>query len=121
MNPFDLEKALAGHPVVTRDGQKIVEIHCFKNGNDPVAAILEGNECLFYKKNGRYLHYEETEYDLFMATTKKTYYQNLYRYDNGTYGTGCLYETREMAEKQSQDIPSGIIKLVKTIEIEIEE
>jgi hypothetical protein len=31
MKPFDLEKALAGQPVVTRDGRKVLELHLYKN------------------------------------------------------------------------------------------
>src|SRR5882757_8341979 len=31
MKPFDLKAALAGDPVVTRDGRKVLGIHQFKN------------------------------------------------------------------------------------------
>ena len=31
MKPFDLKAALAGEPVVTRDGRKVLSVHQFKN------------------------------------------------------------------------------------------
>ncbi len=42
--PFNLEAALAGEPVETRDGRKVTEIHHFKThrGGGPVLAVVDG-------------------------------------------------------------------------------
>lgn len=48
MKPFDLEKALNGAPVVTRDGRDVEGLHLFKdrmeltNLADPKAVLLGG-------------------------------------------------------------------------------
>ncbi len=76
MKPFNLEKALAGEPVVTRDGRKVIEIYCFdfngKNIATPVVAYIEQADALeCFDKNGKWLDYRESDEDLFMAPKKK--------------------------------------------------
>jgi len=45
LKPFDIEKAKAGHPVVTREGQSVRTI-CFdmKNTNYPIVALISDGE-----------------------------------------------------------------------------
>lgn len=60
MKPFDLDLALAGHPLCTRNGKEVVEFYCFKNispiEDEPVfAAIKDENgdiEILQFSLNG---------------------------------------------------------------------
>jgi tellurite resistance-related uncharacterized protein len=70
MKPFNLQKALAGEPVVTRDGNKVTEIHNFstRHGEMTVFAIIEG--CfLTFNNNGKHYSSEfvDSNFDLFMA------------------------------------------------------
>ena len=69
MKPFNLEEALAGKPVVTRNGRKVLQLIKFN---------MESEYCLFvnvegiiekYKIDGSYGLYDSFEYpeDLFMA------------------------------------------------------
>lgn len=51
MKPFNLKKALAGHPLVTRDGQAVKSI--IKNGLPvPLSATLTSGDTYFYKDDG---------------------------------------------------------------------
>lgn len=72
LQPFDLEKALAGHPIVMRNSEKARII----------GHIQETNECFVYMEdrkgwavvalNGQYSRVgEESEFDLFMAPPEK--------------------------------------------------
>ena len=87
MKPFNLEKALAGDPVVTRDGIPVTEIVRF-NGlphDRRLYGIINGGLVSFLD-NGRFSVYEfsETKYDLFMAPkiVKKSGWINIY-HDGG--------------------------------------
>ena len=66
---FDLEKALAGEPVVTRDGREVKDLHLFTSVQTyyPVVGIIEGR-ILSFSKEGKYLtNRSESDKDLFMA------------------------------------------------------
>lgn len=68
-SPFNLEKALQGAPVVTRDGRKVLAIHKFDvDVEQPLIAILYGkNDAYAYNLDGRYKVINENhENDLFM-------------------------------------------------------
>jgi len=70
MKKFNLEKALAGKPVVTRNGKKITELHLFKSAEliQPLYGIIEGDEdVLAWTRNGIYNPTKDTFWDLFMA------------------------------------------------------
>ncbi len=90
MKPFDLEKAKAGAPVVTRDGRK-ARIVCFdiKNEDYPIGVVLEdrkGGEYLgCFTNQGRYNanDLEQNVSDLFMAPVKTKYYIGIYRDEHG--------------------------------------
>lgn len=41
MKPFDLQKALAGAPVVTRDGNKVLQLHRFTDVTGPYQMLGE--------------------------------------------------------------------------------
>ena len=80
MKPFDLEKALAGAPVVTRDGREVTQLHLFdlKEHGYPLHGVINGKEggqsveCFI--ENGKWRRSGESEFDLFMKTEKKVGY-----------------------------------------------
>lgn len=59
MQPFELNKALSGTPVVTREGHKVIEIGLVKsNIKTPVYAVVDYGDrhnILAYDKDGYYL------------------------------------------------------------------
>lgn len=78
MKPFDLEAALRGEKVVTRDGRKVIEIHCFnakkvacvvvsieEDGDEYVHVVYTNVDGFFYTDH------DPHDDDLFMSPTKK--------------------------------------------------
>lgn len=74
MKPFNLEQALKGKPVVTRDGRKVIKVEIYETPKDyPVRALIaqhNGKPCAWwaFSKDGMFnANRVETEVDLFMA------------------------------------------------------
>ena len=66
LKPFDLEKALAGEPVVTRQGEEVTQLTLFKtNSIYTLAGVVDG-ELLRFTPSGEYLRNEPHYLDLFM-------------------------------------------------------
>jgi len=120
MKPFNLEEALAGKPVVMRNGDKIKAVYLIKEFvKQPLLVIPdyedEGDPSQFMGEDGSFnLSGKESEWDLFMYEEPKTYYTNIYYSSTGKPYTGAqLFVSQEEAEE-------GIIKnsdYFKTIEI----
>lgn len=81
MKLFNLEKALAGEPVITRDGRE-AEIGSHKEGADLqlVGWILIGDQwrSTAWRADGRSVAFTPAEHDLFMAPQKKTMWIRCY-------------------------------------------
>lgn len=89
MKKFNLKEALAGKPVVTRSGRKVVDLHCFKAVQVTYPLFFQlrdGNSIFTAKENGSYCN-SESKLDLFMAAEQKTGYANLYK--DGELGLLC--------------------------------
>lgn len=121
LKPFDLEKALAGDPVITRDGNRVLELHLFKSLklNDNLLVVIDDNsyKTLSYYPNGKFRLERNSCEDLFMAHQSKTFWVNVY----GNFITNCiwlgsLYSSEDDAKHYSileQDY-------IKTMQINIE-
>lgn len=68
MKPFNLEAALAGAKVVTRDGSEVTQLVLFNidNACDVLYGVLE-SDVHSWLIDGRYFHSEKDKNDLFMA------------------------------------------------------
>lgn len=78
MKPFDLEAALAGAPVVTRDGIPVTQLTQFDiNDGEPLRGVRRGR-VLSFQKDGRYTSSGDSNDDLFMAPVKRVVWVNLY-------------------------------------------
>lgn len=80
MKAFDLQKALAGAPVVTKRGIRVLRVAHLPEavGYTRVIAVLEGvsgNNVQAYNEEG---HVGSGTFDLFMAPVEKTLWFNLY-------------------------------------------
>ena len=119
MKPFDLEKAIAGHPLVTRDGRKVLDFHYFKAAEIefPIYALLEKGVVESYKINGMNLQESASHYDLLLAPLKKTYWVNVYRYGSEIQMGGSVYD----CEQKANDANDNSREKLKTISFEIEE
>jgi hypothetical protein len=77
LKPFNLKRALAGDPVVTRGGKKVLEIYCFKTKQPEQPILVDiGDEYIrHYSLNGAYYHNGPIDKDdLFMAPIEKEYW-----------------------------------------------
>lgn len=119
MKPFNLQKAIDGKPIVTRDGKKVLDFHYFKNCVQyrQCVVVIEGNSGSLseYDCNGRFLRNEESNFDLFMYEAPKTYYVNVYKSKHENIGLGGMYNSKEEALELSHKDGTYI----KTIEITI--
>lgn len=121
--PFDLEKAKAGHPVVTREGRK-ARIVCTDFNNSDEFSILslisrdDGYEVPnFSYKDGKSAISDD--HDLLMAPVKKTYhiiiYKDMYQY----FSTG-LFDSLKIVNEIEENLDEKF-EFVKTISFELEE
>lgn len=132
MKKFNLEEALQGKPVVTRDGRKVSQLVHFKDVYEEysVYAVLAG-ELEKYTKEGKFLESASGphSYDLFMESAKREGWVNIY--DTGLAGTNrvnlqiggittvhsseCVYRTHDTA------VAGAEAGLIATVRIEWEE
>ena len=111
--PFDLEKAKAGEPVMTRDGCK-ARVICFdcEVVDFPLVALVtdpeSGTETLeTYRADGCYtIAMAVTDPDLVMAPVKKEGWMNIYSHDGGVFASvrgGPIFATKELADENTND------------------
>ena len=101
MKAFNLKEYLKNpsRRVVTRDG-RAVKIYCTDYVDGPIIAKIEDDVFSHsFREDGRYVDYEETDYDLFFAPEKYERYINIYRDTTGVSSGAVLYDSREDAEK----------------------
>lgn len=97
MKPFDLQKALAGDPVVTRDGRKVTEVVHMKTAreNESIVFVASGL-CYATHLNGIIDTFDSAN-DLFMAPkiVKKEGWINIYK---DSYSANRIYPSKEEAD-----------------------
>ena len=97
--------------MVTRDGRNVTQLIQFlDSGVFCLAGIVEGGEEIStFTVNGSFLHdVYPSDYDLFMATEKRTGYINIYPEDDPkaegvTTGVGCKTGTGIFDDQQRAD------------------
>lgn len=120
LKPFDINLAISGAKVVTRDGRKVKFVAYLPNDltRYPVIAIIEGKDAVdVYSVGGSWhgadLHPEPE--DLFLAVDTVTIYVNLYSLPKGIW---IGYPTAEEAQNASLE---GAIATAILVEIEYKE
>lgn len=120
--PFDLEKALSGAKVVTRDGRLITDWHYFKNTNEtyPIYFVHKDTieTCMI---DGTFNHNSKSSLDLLLEIECKSFYMNVYEGEAGGIFGGHIYSTKESCEKQKSSEVGGHSKHLKTVEINLEQ
>lgn len=117
MKPFNLERALAGDPVVTRDGQKVAEIaHLPSSGGKKTVVYARNNGYRWVTTQGKSLSIDaESDDDLFMAPKQVTVTRWVNLYDYGLVSDGHL--TEEEAIKGRTDNSGRLVPYAATIKI----
>ena len=128
MKPFDLEKALAGAPVVTRIGKEVTQVVFFNASTTfPVRAVIDGTIYSYTTAGARFGGVNDL--DLFMAPVKKVAYINVYRPNHDstdstdrTQGLGVVLGTKIHATKEAANAnASGAPPRIALATLEYEE
>lgn len=121
MKKFDLEKAKAGAPIMTKNGRKARIIGERKHPEYPLVVAVrdkdETEEVYLYTTVGRSYIHKKSEEDLLMAPIVHKKYANLYLMVECFYDFGRVYDSKDDALRDIRDD----VKYIKTIEIEWEE
>ena len=119
MKPFNLEEALAGEPVVCRNGWEVTEIVYMPTviGQRKLFAVSHGT-LKAYDRDGKHTSLtDDHELDLFMAPESKFIFINLWQqlHENGNYFTTVF--TRE--DRADMEIENNFrqLKHIKKIKI----
>ena len=94
--PFDIEKAMNGSDICTRDGRN-ARILCFDaKGDRPIVALIDQNGLsddypYKYYTNGFFYDNTISDIDLMIVQSIKTGYVNLYK--NNSDNDDCIYNT----------------------------
>jgi hypothetical protein len=127
MKPFNLQEALAGKPVVTRDGRDVSQITLFTHVDTwCVVAVVENFDTVsLYTQNGRYTMFEDRPLDLFMKSTKHQRFVNVWPdpygiqpTNDGEVGLGnFLWNSQEEADTAANDYTrqTGIKRLTTAV------
>lgn len=98
MKPFNLELALAGCTVITRNRKIVTEIHHLPTACDDDDEIVFVADGIIYTATiaGRYLNPDsDSDQDLFMATVKKKVWISIaHQKLDGGLATSHCYDTR---------------------------
>ena len=101
MKPFNLERALKGDAVVTRNGLSVTQLHLFDTKNEFCLFGVVGGTVIAYTKDGfRDAVGLTSPLDLFMATKKKEYWVALCKKDAHIYAivANSGLDLQQMAE-----------------------
>ena len=104
MKPFDLDKALAGSRVVTKEGKEVKNIALFKDLTEDefrVVGVVGGEMCR-WTEDGVGV-YEDDRFDLHLATEKCEGRANVYREQTGKIEFGSkIYKNVTDAENSGK-------------------
>ena len=111
--PFNLEEALNGAKVVTRDGREVRQLTKFEGlDNYSLVGVLGGKLTTWTKQGEYYQSEEESHADLFLAVEPQSIWVNVLKI-NGQIGLGAIGYTKEEAKMKNIHMD----KYIKTIEI----
>jgi hypothetical protein len=117
MEKFNLERALAGDPVITRNGKEVTQLAKFNIQRDKQCLIgVLNHELERWTVDGNYFLSEtESEQDLFMKPKENAIWINVYKKKDGfLYTTGVDYINEESAKASIDKI--GYLKTIKIVE-----
>ena len=112
LEKFDLQKALNGAKVVTRNGIEVKQLHKFITIDKMKLYGVVEKEVNCWNKEGRYQCPDMPEFDLFLAVEPQSIWVNVLKI-NGQIGLGAIGYTKEEAINNNYHTD----KYIKTIEI----
>lgn len=120
MKPFDLEKAKAGHKLVTRDGREVLDFYCFDLASPDCVwvcyAVIDG-DVQGFDRDGYFNRCGESSLDLMLASTKRKGFVNVYVSSDPIYAG--VFDTEKEAQREADR--HGRSAVVTAVPIEWEE
>jgi hypothetical protein len=102
MREFNIEEALAGHPVQTRDGRPVAQLVKFDFSFGPVrlAGVIDDHRVGVWLADGLDCTFGNSQSDLLMAPVKKTGWVARFRYGHcsDSYVDGVIYGSEEVVK-----------------------
>lgn len=114
LQEFNLEKALAGDPVVTRDGREVTQLHLFRAKDEeyPLIGVVD-KQVEAFTDEGRYLNRGRNRKDLFMAPKKLQGYVVLYKdHDLLISRTFAYSDSTELVAEFIRSIPYKVVAII---------
>jgi hypothetical protein len=103
MKKFNLEEALAGAPVVTRDGREVSQLTLFDCLSVYRLYGVVGGLVMEWTKEGRHdIRYDKHQRDLFMKPKKVERWINIYTSPTDYRWSGNLYLSEEEAAEANR-------------------
>jgi hypothetical protein len=118
MEKFNLERALAGEPVITRDGREVTRLVKFEADREgyPLMGVLDEN-VRSWTIDGRFATFSENSpKDLFMKPKENAIWVNVYKREDGSLYIGGIYNNEQEAQNTKFTTFSNYIKTVKITE-----
>jgi hypothetical protein len=117
LQKFDLEKALNGAKVVTRDGHEVTQLTKFESVNDdyPVIGVLDNNLQAWTTQGKFNTNHGESDADLFLAVEPQRVWVNVFKGNIGNLYVGfTTYDSKEMAIRCKDNLnPESYIKTIE--------
>ena len=111
MKTFNLERALAGDPVITRAGEPVEQLHKFDTiENDCIFGVVEG-EVYSWRIGGEFYKEGESDKDLFMVIKKHRGWINIYRGNDGYRLDPMIYSSPRSAMEKTPFLVDSTIKI----------
>lgn len=120
MKQFNLDLALAGEPVITRNKNEVTQLHKFDVLNldaQELYAVIDDQQIESFYLNGQWREKGESGYDLFMAEKEISIYINIWEciHKKGNYST--TLHTRELRADMEIQNNFRQLKHIKKIKI----
>jgi hypothetical protein len=116
MEQFNLERALAGEPVITRDGREVTQLTKFDTiFCNPIFGVVDGRVESWFR-DGSYTEDETTSFDLFMKPKENAVWVNVYKQGDGALVVGA-FPFKSEAEAKEKSLGSNYLKTVKITEL----
>lgn len=110
MKPFDLQVALSGKPVQTRDGRKVIEIKLMEKARAntmSVVVVYEGGEVQRYNPDGNWLKGGVMPHPSDLVMAPNVAYTLLWQRKDSTIYLGSSWDTLEKAEQAVANALAG--------------
>jgi hypothetical protein len=114
MIAFNLERALAGEPVITRDGKEVTQLVYFESIDDYRVYGVVDKRVKLWAIGGEFWKGGEGPLDLFMKPKENAIWLNVYKdRDSGELFIGQAYKEESLAQRAINSTHAEHIRTIK--------